>query len=111
MGFLKKYISNKSIVSKDTEDLKNKFDKLKNTEIPQARYKIVNLRMITGCGCGGSYTDVHMQVPESDNKYYNGETVDGIELVDYVSEHNYDLKYGHYNGSIDNYNADDFRSY
>ena len=60
------------------KDLFREFNAIKEKEIEKATTKIVNIKIRTGCGCGGSYDKYHVEVP-IDSEVYNGEYFDDIE--------------------------------
>lgn len=47
--------------------LQNKFNEIKNKPVEEADTRIVNVRKIVGCGCGGSYEWFHGEVPIDSN--------------------------------------------
>ena len=63
---------------KKFESLEKKFEAVKAKVIPVAKTKIINLRLISSCGCGGSsdVENIHIEVPEDYNKYSELETID-----------------------------------
>ena len=60
------------------KDLFQEFNAIKEKEIEKADTRIVNIKIRTGCGCGGSYDKYHVEVPID---YYisNGDYFDDIE--------------------------------
>lgn len=51
-----------------SQNLKKKFEDLKNKKVEKASTRIVNFYVKVGCGCGGSYDKYHAEVPV-DSKY------------------------------------------
>lgn len=64
--------------TKDITSLKERFEEIKNKEIKEADTKIVNIKIMVGCGCGGSYDRYHVEVP-ADSEIENGDYFDGFE--------------------------------
>lgn len=62
------------------EDLKKKFAEIKNKPVEQADTRIVNVKMIVGCGCGGEYEWFHGEVP-IDSDLEDGDYIDSLEEI------------------------------
>lgn len=62
------------------EDLKKKFEKIKNKPVEQADTRIVNVKMIVGCGCGDEYEWFHGEVP-IDSDVEDGDYIDSLEEI------------------------------
>lgn len=62
------------------EDLKKKFEEIKNKPVEQADTRIVNVKMIVGCGCGGEYEWFHGEVP-IDSDIEDGDYIDSLEEI------------------------------
>lgn len=62
----------------EEEGLKERFEKIKSKEVEKANTKIVNIKVMVGCGCGGSYDKYHVEVPE-DSVVEDGDYFDGFE--------------------------------
>lgn len=60
------------------KDLFQEFNAIKEKEIEKATTRIVNIKIHTGCGCGGSYDKYHVEVP-IDSYVSNGDYFDDIE--------------------------------
>ena len=60
------------------KDLFQEFNSIKEKEIEKATTKIVNIKILTGCGCGGSYDKYHVEVP-IDSDVSNGDYFNDIE--------------------------------
>ena len=71
-----KYLKNQEEQKK--KDFSQEFNAIKEKKIEEATTKIVNIKIHTGCGCGGSYDKYHVEVP-IDSEIYNGEYFDDIE--------------------------------
>ena len=84
----------------ELEALKAKFEAAKSKVIPatEIKTKIVNLRLISSCGCGGSDSiDIHLRVPDYYNEFSEMETVDMDDLYK-VKYAGYDIYEGHFYG-------------
>lgn len=106
------------------EGLKAKFTSVKAQieKVPEAdRFVIVNTKLMVGCGCGGSYTPVHIVIPNDNNaehirtmleaKTYN-EKID----IDEVSkiQNLYPgiiVNEGHFSGNASNYDPSQYDNY
>ena len=66
------------------ENLKAEFEAAKAKEVQPTKTKIVNLRLISGCGCGGGgdLTDIHIEVPEDYDKFIELEPISAVEFED-----------------------------
>lgn len=62
------------------EDLKKKFAEIKNKPVEQADTRIVNVKKIVGCGCGGDYEWFHGEVP-IDSSIEDGDYIDSLEEI------------------------------
>ena len=71
-----KYLKNQEEQKK--KDFSQEFNAIREKKIEEATTKIVNIKIFTGCGCGGSYDKYHVEVP-IDSKVQNGEYFDDIE--------------------------------
>ena len=71
-----KYLKNQEEQKK--KDLSQEFNAIKEKEIEKANTRIVNIKIRTGCGCGGSYDKYHVEVP-IDSKIYDGQYFSDIE--------------------------------
>ena len=71
-----KYLKNQEEQKK--KDFSQEFNAIREKKIEEATTKIVNIKIRTGCGCGGSYDKYHVEVP-IDSKVYNGEYFGDIE--------------------------------
>lgn len=60
------------------KDFFQEFNAIKEKEIEKATTRIVNIKIRTGCGCGGSYDKYHVEVP-IDSYVSNGDYFDDIE--------------------------------
>ena len=63
----------------ELEALKAKFEAAKSKVIPatEIKTKIVNLRILSSCGCGGSSTEnIHIEVPEDYDEFSEMEVID-----------------------------------
>ena len=60
------------------QGLKAEFEKLKSEKVEKATTKIVNFKVLVGCGCGGSYAKYHAEVP-IDKDIDNGDYYGGFE--------------------------------
>lgn len=45
------------------QGFKSEFEKLKSEKVEEANTKVVNFRVLVGCGCGGNYKKYHADVP------------------------------------------------
>lgn len=85
----------------ELEALKAKFEAAKSKVIPatEIKTKIVNLRLISGCGCGGSdFIDIHLRVPDNYNEFSEMETVDMDDLHK-IKDDGYDVYGSHFWGN------------
>ena len=64
----------------ENEDLKKKFEEIKNKPVEQADTRIVNVKKIVGCGCGGDYEWFHGEVP-IDSSIEDGDYIDSLEEI------------------------------
>ena len=71
-----KYLKNQEEQKK--KDFPQEFNAIKEKKIEEATTKIVNIKILTGCGCGGSYDKYHVEVP-IDSKVQNGQYFRDIE--------------------------------
>ena len=71
-----KYLKNQEEQKKN--DLSQEFNAIREKKIEEATTKIVNIKIHTGCGCGGSYDKYHVEVP-IDSKVSNGQYFSDIE--------------------------------
>lgn len=101
---------------KQTEDkldtLKKELDQIKSEEIAKAdEYDIINFKMITGCGCGGSFTEVHAVVPKGmDTPFNHGTRFDADDIDDFNRKHpEVSIKKGWYHGYADNYDPSRYK--
>ena len=80
---LRKHIDEliKSKEQKKNEDLKKKFEEIKNKPVEQADTRIVNVKKIVGCGCGGEYEWFHGEVP-IDSDIEDGDYIDDLDEID-----------------------------
>lgn len=62
------------------EDLIKKFEEIKNKPVEQADTRIVNVKKIVGCGCGGLYEWFHGEVP-IDSDVEDGDYIDSLEKI------------------------------
>ena len=85
---------------KKFESLEKEFEAAKAKVIPVAKTKIINLRLISSCGCGGSSdTDnIHIEVPEGYNKYSELETIDTDDLIE-LHDDNIEVYKNHFYGN------------
>lgn len=68
---------------KEDTALKDRFNALKQQEIPQGRssFKVLNLTYRSSCGCGGfDYNSIQVIVPEDYNDYRDGDIVEYEEI-------------------------------
>ena len=47
----------------ENKELQKKYQEIKNKPVEEANTRIVNVKKIVGCGCGGSYEWFHGEVP------------------------------------------------
>ena len=71
-----KYLKNQEEQKK--KDFSQEFNAIREKKIEEATTKIVNIKIRTGCGCGGSYDKYHVEVPV-DSKVQNGQYFSDIE--------------------------------
>ena len=65
------------------ENLKAEFEAVKAKEIQPTKTKIINLVLISGCGCGGGNTsDIHIEVPEDYDEFSELEPISADEFKD-----------------------------
>lgn len=101
-------IFKKDASNEDFEALKKQFNDLKSSEVEKAG-SVVNLRMYTGCGCGGHRTDIHALVPDGvDFNFYEREDFDKDDIERW-EEKGVVFKKG-YVTDTDNYNPDSWRN-
>ena len=84
----------------ELEALKAKFEAAKSKVIPatEIKPKIVNLRLISRCGCGGSDSiDIHLRVPDNYNEFGEMEIVDRDDLYK-IKDAGYDVYESHFYG-------------
>lgn len=79
---LRKHIDEliKSKEKEKNEDLKKKFEEIKNKPIEQADTRIVNVKKRVGCGCFGEYEWFHGEVP-IDSSIEDGDYIDSLEEI------------------------------
>lgn len=64
------------------DDLEQEFEALKSKPVEKAdEWTIINRRLITGCGCGGSSTNIHLAFKGNNPKIGRG-TDDTLDLDD-----------------------------
>lgn len=88
------------------DTLKKELDKIKSEEIAKAdEYDIINFKMITGCGCGGSYTEAHAVVPKGMDTPFNHDNRFDVDDIDNITREypGISIKEGWYHGYADNY--------
>ncbi len=85
---------------KKFESLEKEFEAAKAKVIPVAKTKMINLRLISSCGCGGSsdVDNIHIEVPEDYNKYSELETID-IEDICEIREDDIEIYEHHFYGN------------
>ena len=66
--------------------LQAEFEAIKAKKVPTVKTKIINLNLITGCGCGDSYDEVHIIVPEDYNEFSELETIDDDDYTSIVND-------------------------
>ena len=66
--------------------LQAEFEAIKAKKVPTVKTKIINLNLITGCGCGGNYDEVHIIVPEYYNKFSELETINNEDYAGIVND-------------------------
>ena len=71
-----KYLKNQEEQKK--KDFSQEFNTIREKKIEEATTKIVNIKIDTGCGCGGSYDKYHVEVP-IDSEVYDGQYFGDIE--------------------------------
>jgi hypothetical protein len=83
---------------KDLSAVKEKFNELKANKIEETKTRIINLRLQVGCGCGGSFDDIHVVVPEDyKGRFSNGDYVD-TDDVNFLKQRGYDVYWKKYSG-------------
>lgn len=56
------------------EGLRAKFASVKATKVPEvAKFRIMNIKLVVSCGCGGSFTEAHVVIPND----FNADHVEG----------------------------------
>lgn len=96
----------------NSAELKHRFDALAQTPIKKTKdFRIVNLRMIVGCGCGGNTTKIHAIVPI--NKHFRwdeGELIGDDDVASVVRRDGIEFKQGSYYGDVDDYDPTRYRN-
>ena len=85
---------------KKFEELKAEFEATKAKEIQPTKTKIINLRLVTSCGCGGGSTDtesIHIEVPEDYNEFSELELI-GTSDAAAIYKSGIELLAGHFFG-------------
>ena len=75
---MKQKILGREIEVSENSSLMSEFEKIKSKEIEKASTKTINIKVMVGCGCGGSYDKYHVDVPV-DSEYEDGDYFDEIE--------------------------------
>jgi hypothetical protein len=91
----------------DFSELRDRFEEIKAIPIKKSTdFRIINLRMIVGCGCGGGSTKIHAIVPKGRNfNYSEGDNIDDDDALRLHSE-GIQFKKGFYYGDVDDYDPD-----
>jgi hypothetical protein len=91
--------------------LKHRFEALASTPIKKSKnFRIVNLRMVVGCGCGGNITKIHAIVPL--DKHFNwdeGDRIDDDDVSRAMRNDGIEFKQGSYYGDVDDYDPAKYR--
>ena len=94
-----------------SNELKHRFDALRSTPIKKSvDFRIVNLRLIVGCGCGGGASWIHAIVPN--NKHFGFDEGDKVDSDDLRSAKRDGIKFkdGKYYGDADDYDESRYSS-
>lgn len=110
-GFGLLYKSQEEEETNSTE-LKHRFDALAQTPIKKTKdFRIVNLRTVIGCGCGGNTTRIHAIVPI--NKHFSwdeGDIIGDDDVATAMRRDGIEFKQGWYYGDVDDYDPTIYRN-
>lgn len=110
-GFGLRFKSQEEEETNSTE-LKHRFDELAQTPIKKTKdFRIVNLRMIIGCGCGGNTTRIHAIVPINKHfSYDDGDSIGDDDVATAMRRDGIEFKQGSYYGDVDDYDPTRYRN-
>ena len=69
----------------ENKELQKKYQEIKNKPVEEANTRIVNVKKIVGCGCGGSYEWFHGEVP-IDSDIEDGDYIDSLSEINNPEE-------------------------